>query len=728
MRRNIFLTVLIILTFVFLGAAAFTLYGPQLFDQGENSFVELPLGDAPQALRFTVLETGVHAISAADLRETNLPFVDFNVDELRLMRDGEEVPIYLAGDGDEATLYFYGVAVTDTLAAPAVYWLSPDPGTAMRQRDAAPLSTDIENKGWQRRVWEENTTFLAQAQGDDNWLGALLFAPADLDIELDNILTEGDSGELAIHVWSNNESATNPDHHIEVWLNDTKLKDHYWDGIKQQTIEMSLPDGVLLPGMNKLTLHAPGDTGAAGEAIYLDWASLDYFGPLDTSLGQLHFRSDARTIQVDVDSEEVLLFDVSTAHAPIVIQGYEVDDGILSFAGNDDERMHGYLVVQKDQLLTPHTSLSPEWETLKRDNLGADYLAIVAPVEGFAETIQPLLNHRQTQGLEVMTISADQIFDEFGFGRQTPQAIRDFLAYAVANWEPAPKFVLLVGDATYDIYDFTSGRNKNLLPTYLVYTEFAGYVASDTWFTIFDQESPAPSLRLGRFPAQTVEQLEAMVEKTVAYETNQADTSWSNRALLVADDEPRFDVASDHLNENLENTGYQTQKLYMTQNEDIHDAIISAVNHGVGILNYVGHGGVEVWGDELVLQSEDAAILENEGRLPIFTTFTCLNGYFNHPTSDALAETLLWAENGGVVAAIAPSGRSFTSQQTPLADAFYRFLLTGEAQTLGEALQRAKVETAVDPDLKEVIHTFNLLGDPALRFNLPQSSAATSGN
>jgi hypothetical protein len=88
----------------------------------------------------------------------------------------------------------------------------------------------------------------------------------------------------------------------------------------------------------------------------------------------------------------------------------------------------------------------------------------------------------------------------------------------------------------------------------------------------------------------------------------------------------------------------------------------------------------------------------------------------------------LWARNGGIVAAIAPSGRSFTSQQTPLADAFYHYLLSGEAQTLGEALQRAKVDAAVDPNLKEVIHTFNLLGDPALRFNLPQSGAATSGN
>ena len=118
----------------------------------------------------------------------------------------------------------------------------------------------------------------------------------------------------------------------------------------------------------------------------------------------------------------------------------------------------------------------------------------------------------------------------------------------------------------------------------------------------------------------------------------------------------------------------------------------------------------------------DADTLSNGTQLPIFTTFTCLNGYFNHPSEDALAETLLWADNGGIVAAVAPSGRSLTSQQTPLANSFYEKLLSGEAETLGEALQMAKQLSANQEYLAEVIHTFNLLGDPALRFHRPQTT------
>ncbi len=720
-RRSFILISLALLTCLFLGAAAVTFYGNPFDAAAEQVIQTLPVGEAPQAVRLTILEDGLAAVRARDLRRTNLPFEDFSVDDLSLTRDGKDVPIYFAGSDDDATLYFYAEAVTDTLDAPAVYWLSPGQGVPMSQRDAAPQTAVGASSGWQYRLWEENDTFLALANGQDNWMGPLLFAPAQLDLDLENIVTNGGPGELTIQVWSNNESAQNPDHHIEVYLNDEKLSDHFWDGIRQQTISISLVPGKLQPGTNKLTLRVPGDTGAAGEAIYLDWVSLGYKRELESAGGQFRFNSDAGDLSVKVSGEDILVFDITDSRSPAILANTEVANGVASFRGEENGQESTYLLLDRASVSEPRMDLAPEWETLKSAENGADYIAIVPSVEGFEEALQPLLDHRREQGLRVMAVSLDQVFDEFAFGRRTPQAIRDFLEYASTTWEkPAPRFALLVGDATYDIYDFTGSQNKNLLPTQLVHTEFAGLVASDTWFTMFDEQTPAPQLAIGRLPAQNADQLAAMVAKTITYETQSGgDDDWISRALLVADDEPRFDQTSDLLNEGLEGMGYRTQRLYMTENEDIHDAIVSAMNHGVGILNYVGHGGVEVWGDEIVLKADDADILENGNRLPIFTTFTCLNGYFNHPSSDALAETLLWAENGGVVAAIAPSGRSFTSQQEPLADAFYSYLLHGDNLTLGEALLRAKQDAAANEDLLEVIHTFNLLGDPALRFVLP---------
>jgi hypothetical protein len=717
-QRTLILVGLALLTIIFISAAAF-MFLDNRFESDFQGVEPLPLGEAPSALRMTITEDGIAAITAKQLRATNLPIEAFSPENLNLTVQGQPVPFHVIGDGNDAIILFYAQALTDTLDAPAVYLLAPGSGIEMSEENASP-GEQAEAAGRRQQKWEENEQFLAQAAGEDVWLGKLLFAPSSLDLTLEGIQpTEGEA-EITVRIWSNNQAKTEPDHHVEILLNGKKIKDHFWDGIKQETIRIPVDAGILKPSDNILTITAPGDTGAAGEALYIDWVRLAYDGHLVIGEEELWFQSDAANLSIEGADRSMLVFDISDPAAPTLLKETEREGDELRFAGHDGGT---FLVFSPNNVTQPPISLVPLLEPLSGPERGADYIAIIADDQDFAGSIQPLLDYREDQGLSTVMIPASQVYDEFGHGRKTTTAIRDFLAYSVEEWDPTPRFALLVGDASYDIYDYANGKNENLLPSHLVYTEFAGYVATDTWFTMFDEESLMPGIAIGRFPVQTKEQLDTMVAKTLAYERS-ADSDWVGRALLVADDEVSFDDASDDLAGELDLVGYQTQKLYMTENENIHDAIVSALNQGVGIVNYVGHGSVEVWGDERVFQAEDADILINGNRLPIFTTFTCLNGYFNHPDVDALAETLLWAEDGGVVASIAPSGRSLTSQQLPLAQEFYRHLLSGEATTLGEALQLAKITGAENDFLVDVIHTFNLLGDPALKFQIPNHQQA----
>lgn len=720
-QRTLLLVGLAALAVVFLGAAVYIFFVLNPGRSKSADVVPLPLGEAPQALRLTVLESGIVSLTGKQLGETGLPVEAISADTLQLTRDGEPVPFYVSNEENgEAAIYFFAEVITDTLQAPAVYWLTPGQGQEMAQVDAAidtaVEGSSVEASGQRQNRWEDNEIFLAQSSGDDVWLGKLLFAPNALDVPLDNIQPTGGPGLLTVRIWSNNQAQSNPDHHVELLLNGEKLLDHYWDGIRQETISVTLPAGLLQPADNVLTINAPNDTGAAGEALYIDWIDLVYEGLLEANTGRLIFQSSADHLQVTGFSEGSLIFDITDPDTPVMLTNAEPEGKNLTFSGRGENSR--YLVANVNQTIQPQISLVPLRESLTAEARGADYIAIVADIEGFDKALAPLVEHREQQGMTVTTVPLSQVFDEFSYGRQSPAAIRDFLAYAVAEWEPSPRYVLLVGDASYDIYNFSTGENRDLLPTYLVFTEFAGYVASDTWFTIFDEETLTPEIAIGRFPVQNVDQLETVVGKTIAYE-EAADPDWLSRALLVADDEAAFDTASEELADELSLIGYETQKLYMTENEDIHDDIISALNQGVGIINYIGHGSIQVWGDESVFDTEDADILINGQRLPIFTTFTCLNGYFNHPEVHALAETLMWAEDGGVVAAVAPSGRSLTSQQRPLAAVFFQSLFNGNAETLGEALLLSKEAGADDAGLRDVIHTFNLLGDPALHFQMP---------
>ncbi len=716
LKRRSVLTIQALLTIVFFSAAVFTFFGNP--GGSEPLAVQsLTLGEAPQAVRLTVNDTGIAAVTMRQLRGADLNLETMNAETISLSRDGQAVPFYVQGEGNEATLYFYAQAITRSLEMPAVYWLAPGRGKTMSQRDRSPGGPGI-SQGTMWRHWEENSSYHAYATGDDNWFGANVYAPDSLEMALTGIQPTGGPGILTVRVWSSTQSPANPDHHMRVQLNGMELADYYWDGITQATIDIPFRAGALRRQGNGMLLDVPGDTGAAGESIYLDWVRLEYQGELTLNRGQLAFRSSAANFQIPGAGESALAFDISDPNEPILMLNTDHENGVLRFAGNGARST--YVALNPRDAIRPLISAAPQWpEPLKSAEHGADYIAIVAGAGGFPEALQPLLDHRRSQGLRVVAVPLQQIYDEFGFGRQSPEAIRRFLQYAHDEWrEPRPQYVLLAGDASYDVNDYTGARNQNLLPAPLVRTQSSGYVASDSWYAMFEG-SAAPSMAVGRFPAQNSRNLRVMVDKVIAYE-RAAPSPYRARALMVADDEPRFDTSSDRLARELNLVGFIAQKLYMTQNEDIHDSIISALNHGVGIVNYAGHGGIDAWGDEAVLRSEDAITLRNGNRLSIFTTFSCLNGVFNHPEIDGLAETLLWTRGGGIVAAVAPSGRTYSAQQTPLSAEFYRQLLSGESPTIGDALLRAKQLAAQGSELSSMTHAFNLLGDPALRFQLPQ--------
>lgn len=674
----------------------------------------LPEGATAQALRLTVQESGITVVTAEQIAQANLLTDDLQTDALNLTRDGETVPYLIQ---DEA-LYFYAEAITRSLEGPAVYWLAPGEGVAMSAESGATAGEGLD-RGRVTHLWEENALFVSLARGDDAWFGQLMNAGESADIALEGISPLAEEATLTVRVWSNNETLEDPDHHLQLFLNEELVGEHFWDGKKQETVSFTIDGELFRTEGNTLKLTIPGDTGALGEQVYLDWIQLEYGQALDLGTGALHFAAAPETIHLAQANEQTIVLDITQPTAPIRLIGEAQGEGIRFAAKEGTARLGQFAAANPAQALQPLISVAPVWaDSLTTDSAGTDYLAIYANQPDFLTTLQPLLDYRQEQGLSVRAVDVTQIYDEFSYGRPTPEGIRSFLLYAAANWNPAPRFVLLVGDASYDFNDFTEGKNSDILPTQLVFTDFMGYVASDTWFVIAPDGDLYPEMAIGRFPAQDAQQLETMVSKTLIYERD-TDRSWSNRALLVADDEEFFDETSDELAVTLSDSGFTPEKLYMDEREDIREDIVTLINDGVGLVNYIGHGSVEVWGDEKVLQASDASDLRNRGRFPIFTTFTCLNGYFNHPDVDALAETLLTAPNGGVAAAIAPSSRTTTHQQFLVADIFFAQLLGGEVSTLGEALQIAKQENATNSTARDVIYSYNLLGDPALQFHLP---------
>jgi hypothetical protein len=89
----------------------------------------------------------------------------------------------------------------------------------------------------------------------------------------------------------------------------------------------------------------------------------------------------------------------------------------------------------------------------------------------------------------------------------------------------------------------------------------------------------------------------------------------------------------------------------------------------------------------------------------------CLNGYFQDPVLQGLAETLMKAPNGGAVAAFASSGLTVPDGQHAMATQLYTLLYGSQSIPLGDAVKTAKAATT-DIDVRR---TWILFGDPSMK-------------
>ncbi len=727
-NRSLVLFVLACLTICFLGVAYLLWFNPTgLPIAGADGLSTADAGEAADALesidsiKLSITESGIAAVTATQLENAGLDLDTLSTSGLLLSRGGEPVPFYVRLDGDEPTLYFYAQAEESTLKPLAVYELRRGSGLAMQERDSRPFN-EGESVGQHLLKWEDSRFFVEEGAPEDAWMGPLLLAPNQWTLHLDTIQPNGRAADLVVRLFAYVDAQEDQRHHIELLVNDERVAEHFWQGAGMKNVRVPLQEGLLKPDdTNSVTVLVHDDTGPVGEAIFVDSLDVAYEGPIDVAEKAVTFKSDVPNTLVSGTGEDLLLFDISDPATPTVLTGMRTDGDAAHFAAGSKGAT--LIALNPAGALKPALTAVPLRDPALRDEgWGADYIAIVADVRGFNEALAPLLAHRQEQGYRVAAVPLEQIFDEFGHGQRDPQAIKAFIEFAAENWErPGPGYVLLVGDATYDVTDLATGKNRNRLPTKLVYALEGGYSASDSWYGSNGQG--AAGMAIGRFPAQNAPQLRAMVNKTIAYEEAilAGDDSWTENALLVADDVALYEEEIGSLAGRLQDQGYAVYELHLGEDENTPYKISGAINEGVGLVHFMGECSPGAWGDEAVLQNSDASTLRNSPNFPLLNTFSCRSASFADPRIDSLAESLLRASSGGIMAAIAPAGVIAGDQEAQISALFFDQLLAQDEVRLGDVLRGMHAAAAETPPLREALAPLNLLGDPALIFVAPDS-------
>jgi hypothetical protein len=676
------------------------------------------------AVKLVVDRPGLYRVAASELQAAGFDPAANDPSLLALTLAGQPVTLTAEGSGDTLALTFYGEPRASRFGAENVYRLSwGDQGRAPSGRTLAPAAGEPATTFTAQQTLDEAVTYLSQLPaGSDHWLWQSLFAPAEFDVPFDLPGWAGGPVDLAVALWANTQDpAVDPDHRAMLLVNGQQVAEAAWDGQGMRTITATVPADVVQATGNTLTLSAPGDTGATVDMLYLDRVDLAYDRQLAAAPDQQLLFSAAGGAPVavqGVDAAQALLWDVTDPAAAEPLNGAEAGAEGLRFQDGAAGGLRQYALAGPAALLAPQAILPDNGVDLRQNAEGADYIAITHP--DFAAALQPLVEYRSEQGLRVTVAAIQDVYDTFSGGMVDPSAIRDYMLYARDNWPgPAPRFLLLVGDASYDYQGFLADGTPDLVPTYLLQTHFVGETASDNWFVSLDDEDDRPDMAVGRIPAQTAEQVAHVVAKTLAYEQDADAAGWAGRALFVADDkQDSFQQISDDLATNYLPADYQVEKIYLGQSDDPNRAVIDQLNQGVGVLTYVGHGSMNVWAQEKILSTADAGALRND-TLPFMMTMTCLVGYFHHPQAVSMGEELLFNQDGGVVAALVPTSESLATDQSELASNIFTHLF-GDAATVGEAIMLGKQDLSAERDLmQDLIETFTLLGDPALRLQRP---------
>ena len=353
------------------------------------------------------------------------------------------------------------------------------------------------------------------------------------------------------------------------------------------------------------------------------------------------------------------------------------------------------------------------------------------------DAIQPLADYHRKKGLKVAVIDINDVYDECNYGQPHPRAIRDFIEHAYDQWqEPKLEYVLLVGDAGWDsrvdtarwsryadddhawatipFTEYNQKISRNLIPTYN-YFPFEGHSASDNWFASVSGDDFVPDVALGRFPLVTPEEVTAVVNKTIRYMEQPVD-EWMSRLLWITNEQRSFQNRSDKLAEKSKDRGLKSVKIYPESTEVSNEKNTQKILESweAGLVIFYGHGGRFIWRtgppdfrkNHDLFTLSDLDHLQNTDHLPIVLSLTCYTSPFDHPTADSLGEKLLRLPNSGAIGVIGASWRNSPSLQ--MAEEFVEALTI--PGTLGQAFVRSKQKL----NSRQLIETYNLLGDPAV--------------
>lgn len=522
------------------------------------------------------------------------------------------------------------------------------------------------------------------------------------------------------------------------------------------------------PSSSSLSVGISYNNGGNASAVgWLDYIEVLAWRYLVFTGGQMNFRDPAGVktgnvseFRLENAGPSVNIWDVTIPERPAIITG-TYSGTVFSFTQKTDT-LREFIAFNGSSFYSPSFDGIVSNQNLHA--LGATDFIIVTYPDFYSQAEKIGQLHEQRDGFSYVVVTPQQIYNEFSSGKQDVGAIRNFVKMfydRAASNEEKPKFLMLVGDGSYD-YLSRIANNTNYVPVFQSANSLspvASY-ASDDFYGLLDNNEGANcngnlDIGIGRLPVASVQEAENYYQKLLRYYASNENTGgsmcvssgcpvqpladWRNTIVFVGDDgdgnlhfnqterlTARVDTVYPFVNIDKVYVDAYTQ--ISTSNgeraPEVNRAINDRVAKGALLVNYVGHGGESGWGHERYLQNGDIFSWKNKCNLPVFLTATCEFSRFDDPERRSSGEYVFHQPNGGAIALLTTTRLAYSSYNEALNSSFFEkvFVKTdGQYPTLGQLTAYSKTSNGSALNLRN----FSLLGDPALRMTVPNNMVIT---
>ena len=635
----------------------------------------VPATNVEFAVRVYTRERGLYRLTYNELAAAGIPVGSGGRDPRKfvLYNDGQPVDIQLIGGADGVfnpgdLVIFYAVPHTGRFQNYNVYSLAvtDQPNTAiMSSRSVSapsvlpPTSTitqtvHVEYDRDYRSLYE-------RPMNVDHWFDTQLYANVsaptvtrDYDLNLDDPVTASGTLDFTALIHGGNSQPATPDQSVVIRLNSHSLGQFTWDGSIDHTITASLPASWLDSSPNRITLEAALTqlTGVAAYWISPDWIELKYPAAAEAELDRIYIEgkvSASPNIAVTgFSSPDARVYDVRQPTHPVLLTGVaaRIASGVFTMAWIDAVSNPSYYLSTLNALLAPSAVEADALSNWASPDHDADYIVIVGAQRSFNGTTA--LGGELSDALQQQNLTCWPIAQPRGCGSSRSTFSTSTMSSATAKSIPKRSVIFsltptgigtkaVLGRITCCWWAMATTTSPVYPPSRcpiccrpIWYTSTHGGARCPQTIALSaptDQTIIIPNMAVGRLPVNYADDVTAMVNKILTYESTTLNPPgpWQQRAVYAADDCANsagdFHTLSNYGRLQWLPSAYTNRKIYYSLKDpngnficpdgthstsaELKAAVRGAFDQGALFIQWFGHGSQTQWGSRIAFHRTD---------------------------------------------------------------------------------------------------------------------------